>query len=119
MDGDEVSRDNFPLPNLSRRLRSSSETLHMGRGFVVIRGLEASRYTVEDSVTVFLGVASYIAEKRGRQDRKGNMLCKFSSPLISVPANISPNHDQPTLRTRSSGLPRSVPVTASTPTGRW
>lgn len=48
----------------------------MGRGFVVIRGLEASKYTVEDSVTVFLGVASYIAEKRGRQDRKGNMLCK-------------------------------------------
>ncbi|EEU42130.1 uncharacterized protein NECHADRAFT_50968 [Fusarium vanettenii 77-13-4] len=76
LDGDEVSRDNFPLPNLSRRLRSSSETLHMGRGFVVIRGLEASKYTVEDSVTVFLGVASYIAEKRGRQDRKGNMLCK-------------------------------------------
>ncbi|KAH7247062.1 hypothetical protein B0J15DRAFT_469120 [Fusarium solani] len=74
LDGDEVSRDNFPLPNLSRRLRSSSETLHMGRGFVVIRGLEASRYTVEDSVTIFLGVASYIAEKRGRQDRKGNML---------------------------------------------
>ncbi|KAL2670592.1 hypothetical protein Neosp_014380 [[Neocosmospora] mangrovei] len=74
LDGDEVSRDNFPLPNLSRRLRSSSETLHMGRGFVVIRGLEASKYTVEDSVTVFLGVASYIAEKRGRQDRKGNML---------------------------------------------
>ncbi|RSM08093.1 hypothetical protein CDV31_008306 [Fusarium ambrosium] len=51
-----------------------SETLHMGRGFVVIRGLEASRYTVEDNVTIFLGVASYIAEKRGRQDRKGNML---------------------------------------------
>ncbi|RSL52798.1 hypothetical protein CEP53_007971 [Fusarium sp. AF-6] len=74
LDGDEVSRDNFPLPNLSRRLRSSSETLHMGRGFVVIRGLEASRYTVEDNVTIFLGVASYIAEKRGRQDRKGNML---------------------------------------------
>ncbi|KAF5245829.1 hypothetical protein FAUST_1616 [Fusarium austroamericanum] len=74
LDGDEVSADNFPLPNLSRRLRASAETLHLGRGFVVIRGIHGSKYTVEDSVTIFLGVASYIADKRGLQDRKGNML---------------------------------------------
>ena len=77
LDGDEVSTDNFPLPNLSRRLRASAETIHLGRGFVVIRGIDRSKYTVEDSVTIFLGVASYIADKRGLQDRKGNMLCKF------------------------------------------
>jgi hypothetical protein len=81
LDGDEVSADNFPLPNLSRRLRASAETLHLGRGFVVIRGIDGSKYTVEDSVTIFLGVASYIADKRGLQDRKGNMLCTFSEPL--------------------------------------
>jgi hypothetical protein len=74
LDGDEVSADNFPLPNLSRRLRASAETLHLGRGFVVIRGIDVSKYTVEDSVIIFLGVASYIADKRGLQDRKGNML---------------------------------------------
>ncbi|KAG5744718.1 hypothetical protein H9Q70_012588 [Fusarium xylarioides] len=74
LDGDEVSPDNFPLPNLSRRLRASAETLHLGRGFVVIRGIDGEKYSVEDSVTIFLGVASYIADKRGLQDRKGNML---------------------------------------------
>ncbi|KAJ3525618.1 hypothetical protein NM208_g11563 [Fusarium decemcellulare] len=88
LDGDEVSKDNFPLPNLSRRLRSSAETLHLGRGFVVLRGIDASRYTVEDSVTVFLGIASYIAEKRGLQDRKGNMLSHVTdSKQWTAPAN--------------------------------
>ncbi|KAM0380539.1 hypothetical protein ACHAPY_000269 [Fusarium culmorum] len=79
LDGDEVSADNFPLPNLSRRLRASAETLHLGRGFVVIRGIDGFKYTVEDSVTIFLGVASYIADKRGLQDRKGNMLFRDSA----------------------------------------
>ncbi|KAF5018827.1 hypothetical protein F66182_9190 [Fusarium sp. NRRL 66182] len=74
LDGDEVSPDNFPLPALSRRLRASAETLHLGRGFVVIRGIDGRKYTAEDGVTIFLGVASYIADKRGLQDRKGNML---------------------------------------------
>ncbi|KAL6920942.1 hypothetical protein FSHL1_004918 [Fusarium sambucinum] len=74
LDGDKVSADNFPLPNLSRRLRASAETLHLGKGFVVIRGIDGAKYTNEDSVTIFLGVASYIGDKRGLQDRKGNML---------------------------------------------
>ncbi|KAF4978428.1 hypothetical protein FZEAL_5192 [Fusarium zealandicum] len=88
LDGDEVSNDNFPLPKLSRRLHASAESLHLGRGFVVIRGLDASKYTVEDSVTVFLGVASYIAEKRGLQDRKGNMLSHVTdSKQWTAPAN--------------------------------
>ncbi|KAM5353110.1 hypothetical protein ACJ41O_003260 [Fusarium nematophilum] len=90
LDGDEVCKDNFPLPNLSRRLlRAGAETLHLGRGFVVIRGLDASKYTVEDSVTVFLGVASYIAEQRGLQDRKGNMLSHVTdSKQWTAPANL-------------------------------
>ncbi|KAH6889704.1 hypothetical protein B0T10DRAFT_404277 [Thelonectria olida] len=71
---DQVSQTNFPLPGLSRRLRASSEALHLGRGFVLARGLEMSRYSNEDSVTIFLGIASHIAEKRGYQDRKGKML---------------------------------------------
>lgn len=86
--GDEVSRDNFPLPRLSRRLRACTETLHLGRGFSVIRGLDATRYTVEDSVVIFLGLASYIAEKRGLQDRKGNMLSHVTeSKQWTVPAS--------------------------------
>ncbi|KAF4968711.1 hypothetical protein FSARC_3928 [Fusarium sarcochroum] len=88
LDGDEVSQDNFPLPNLSRRLRASSETLHIGRGFAIIRGIDDSKYSVEDSVTIFLGVASYIADKRGLQDRKGNMLSHVTdSKQWTAPSN--------------------------------
>lgn len=43
----------------------------------MIKGLDAKRYSVEDSVTVYLGIASYIADKRGLQDKKGNVLCTF------------------------------------------
>ncbi|KAF5663238.1 hypothetical protein FHETE_7618 [Fusarium heterosporum] len=89
LDGDEVSPNNFPLPNLSRRLRASAETIHLGRGFVVVRGIDGSKYSDEDSVTIFLGVAGYIADKRGLQDRKGAMLShitdskKWTAPVES------------------------------------
>jgi hypothetical protein len=63
---------------LSRRLRASAETIYLGRGFVVIRGIDGSKYSDEDSVVIFLGVAGYIADKRGLQDRKGAMLCTFT-----------------------------------------
>jgi hypothetical protein len=89
LDGDKVSADNFPLPNLSRRLRASAEGLYFGRGFFIIRGIDVAKYTTEDSVTIFLGVASYIGDKRGLQDRKGNMLSTFSEPptlLVMPPA---------------------------------
>ncbi|KAF7563594.1 hypothetical protein G7046_g508 [Stylonectria norvegica] len=88
LDGDEVAESNFPLPTLARRLGASAEALHLGRGFFVIRGLDALNYSVEDSVTVFLGLASHIAEKRGFQDRKGNMLSHVTdSKQWTVPAN--------------------------------
>lgn len=74
LDGDEVSKTNFPLPNLTERLQKCSAALHNGRGFFVIRGLDMSRYTVEDSVVIYLGIASHIADQRGIQDQRGNVL---------------------------------------------
>lgn len=87
MDGDEVAQHNFPLPTLSRRLGACAEAVHLGRGFCIVRGLEMSKFSMPDSVVVFLGIASHIAEKRGLQDRKGNMLCKSNSnsPIPSSP----------------------------------
>lgn len=76
LDGDQVDRDNFPLPNLASELAQCARIIHEQRGFFVLRGLEGSRYSVEDSTTIYLGIASYIADKRGLQDRKGNVLCK-------------------------------------------
>ncbi|KAL7809491.1 hypothetical protein V8C26DRAFT_423159 [Trichoderma gracile] len=86
LDGDEVGRDNFCLPNLEARLAQCAEAIHDQRGFFVLRGLGGSKYSVEDSTTIYLGIASYIADKRGLQDRKGNVLSHItSSKLWKVP----------------------------------
>lgn len=65
---------NFPLPTLGPKLLALSHDVHSGKGFCVIRGLNPAAYTVEDLTLVYLGVQSYIAEQRGRQDKRGNML---------------------------------------------
>ncbi|EWZ91625.1 hypothetical protein BFJ68_g10267 [Fusarium oxysporum] len=74
LDGDCVSRDNFPLPTLGPRLDRIRRDVHQGKGFGVIRGLDPQKYSVEDLTVLYLGIQSYIANRHGRQDRKGNML---------------------------------------------
>ncbi|EOO02443.1 putative taurine catabolism dioxygenase protein [Phaeoacremonium minimum UCRPA7] len=74
LDGDLVSRENFPLPALGVTLDSLSREVHDGRGFCVVRGIDPHKYTVEDLTLIYLGVQAYIADQRGRQDSRGNML---------------------------------------------
>jgi hypothetical protein len=57
-----------------------SHDLYSGRGFSVVRGINPKDYPVEDLTTIWMGIQAYIAEERGRQDHKGNMLGK-SPPL--------------------------------------
>jgi hypothetical protein len=82
LDGDVVDRENFRLPTLGPRLVSISHELYNGRGFAVVRGIDPQDYSVEDLTTVWMGIQAYIAEQRGRQDHKGNMLGKASSQFI-------------------------------------
>lgn len=51
--------------------------VYNGRGFSVIRGLDLTKYSVEDSTMIWLGIQGYIARQQARQDKKGNMLGKF------------------------------------------
>ncbi len=55
-----------------------SSIIHEGIGFFILRGLENANYTIEDSTIIFLGLQSYVAEKRARQDENGNMIGKKS-----------------------------------------
>jgi len=64
----------FPLPTLQHQLRELRLEVHHGRGFCVIRGLRPKDYSPEENTILFLGLSSYIAERRGRQDQNGNML---------------------------------------------
>ncbi len=57
--------------------------MHVGKGFVIIRGLKPNDLSVEDNMVAFLGIASYVGgDKRGVQDRKGNVLSQFCSPAF-------------------------------------
>jgi len=74
LDGDLVTQETFPLPTLQHILRILCNEVHNGKGFFVLRGLNPDQYSVEDSMVIFLGIQSYIAEQRARQDDNGNMI---------------------------------------------
>jgi hypothetical protein len=80
LDGDMVSPETFPLANLGPRLRQARRDVYEGRGFSVIRGLDAQKYPVEDLTMIYLGVQSYVCSLQGRQDKKGNMLGTLRAP---------------------------------------
>ena len=60
------------------RLSQLAVKLHMGRGFFVLRRLSPKSYTGEENAIIFVGISSYIAEKRDGQDAGGNTLGKTS-----------------------------------------
>lgn len=78
LDGSHVSADTFRLPTLGPRLVELSRDVHNGLGFAVIRGINPQDYSVEDLTLAYMGIASYVADKRGRQDKLGNMLGRLS-----------------------------------------
>jgi hypothetical protein len=48
--------------------------VYEGRGFGIVRGLDPDAYPLEDLTVVYLGISSYIGERRGKQDQRGSML---------------------------------------------
>lgn len=79
--GTDVARDTFPLPVLGMKLSAVCHDIYDGRGFAIVRGLNPDDYSVEDMTVVYLGVSSYIGERRGKQDQRGSMLSKFPTTL--------------------------------------
>lgn len=74
LDGSHISVDTFKLPTLGPRLVELSLDVHDGLGFAVLRGINPRDYSVEDLTLAYMGIASYVADKRGCQDKLGNML---------------------------------------------
>ena len=69
-----ISRSTFPLPKLGQRLSEISLQLDFGCGFFVLRGLEPRKYSSEENVILYAGIASYVADTRGKQDEQNNVL---------------------------------------------
>jgi hypothetical protein len=79
-----VSQETFPLPKLRVKLEAVANECHNGIGFAVLRGLDPTRYTALENVLLYLGVTSYIAEKRGCQDSSGNMISETAHRFIKL-----------------------------------
>ena len=78
-----MTQESFPLPTIQAQLTSACIDIHQGRGFSIVRGIDPREYTAEDNMIIFLAISSYIGEQRGIQDKKGTMLSRLLSPLVS------------------------------------
>ncbi|PFH55786.1 hypothetical protein XA68_17618 [Ophiocordyceps unilateralis] len=92
LDGDLISRKNFPLPRLGPRLDQLRREVHQGRGFGLIRGLDPRKYSVEDLTMLYLGIQSHIANRQGRQDSNGNMLVHIVADSSSEAKAVHHRH---------------------------
>ena len=87
-----MDSENFPLPNLGAQLRALADELYNGRGFFLIRGLPLCRHSMEDGVIIFLGLQSYIAQKRGCQDDEGNVIGRKTCLMFHNMVNLGVVH---------------------------
>ncbi|KAK4208755.1 putative taurine catabolism dioxygenase TauD [Rhypophila decipiens] len=74
LDGHKVTKANFPLPKLGKALSAIRDEIYGGKGFSVVRGLNPDDYELPDLTIIYLGISSYIAQVRGKQDQRGSML---------------------------------------------
>ncbi|KAK3326208.1 hypothetical protein B0H66DRAFT_150976 [Apodospora peruviana] len=78
--GDSITRDTFLLPSSGTQLEQVRRDIHMGSGIAIVRlGIDPCELADEDNIKLFLGVASHIGDKRGIQDRRGNVLTHVTS----------------------------------------
>ncbi|KAK1779894.1 hypothetical protein QBC45DRAFT_123154 [Copromyces sp. CBS 386.78] len=86
--GDAISKSSFPLPTLRTVLDEARRQVHEGQGFAIIRGIGLSD-SVQDNTNMFLGLASYIGDVRGVQDKQGSMLTHVTaSKTWTVPPEL-------------------------------
>jgi hypothetical protein len=75
----ELQRADFPLPTLGPVLRRLAENIYNGTGVQILRGFPIQDYNKEDRVLVFLGINSWIGDRRLDQGaRKGIVHIKVS-----------------------------------------
>ena len=56
----EIGRDDFPLPNLSARIKDIERELMDGRGFVLLRGIDRGRYSREEMEMLYWGIGMHL-----------------------------------------------------------
>ncbi|KAK3114205.1 hypothetical protein LTR53_007705 [Teratosphaeriaceae sp. CCFEE 6253] len=97
LDGSEIDSSNFPLPATHKFLQGIAREVHEGRGFAVLRGLNAKRFNIEDNILLFLGLSSHVGGTLGKQTHRGDMLMHICDAKAMVAAqNERPPNDSNT-----------------------
>lgn len=55
----EITRDDFPLPELGKELGEMSEILRSGRGFVLLTGIDMEKYPEDMLRRIFVGIGAH------------------------------------------------------------
>jgi hypothetical protein len=66
-------RKDFPIGRLAEQLKSHSDELENGRGFLVLRGLPVERYSEEDIQIIYYGIGLHMGVPV-RQNPRGDLL---------------------------------------------
>ena len=69
----DIARDDFPLPSMGGRFRELLEALEGGRGFALLRGLPAARWSDAENRIALWGLGTHLGLPVG-QDLAGNLL---------------------------------------------
>jgi hypothetical protein len=56
----DICRENFQLPTLEPVIHGWVNDLHHGRGFVLVRGFPAERYTEEENSIIYWGIGQHL-----------------------------------------------------------
>jgi len=67
------SREDFPIGDWAHELKTHSDELENGRGFLVLRGLPVERYSEEDIQIIYYGIGLHMGVPV-RQNPKGDLL---------------------------------------------
>lgn len=78
-----ISKETFPLPNLSKRLHGFAQELYSGRGFFILRTIPVEKYSREELVIIYSGISSHIGSGRGRQSGAGAVIEHIKDLTIS------------------------------------
>jgi len=62
VDFPDITKLTFPLPGLGRDLAAIARELHVGRGFLLLRGLPRDRWPLDDLARIYYGLGVHIGQ---------------------------------------------------------
>ncbi|MBE0614839.1 MAG: TauD/TfdA family dioxygenase [Burkholderiales bacterium] len=68
-----LSKENFPIPGMARKLAGVLAEIEDGRGFALLRGLPVERYSKADAALIYWGIGAHFGPAFA-QNAQGDML---------------------------------------------